>query len=526
MLLLHDAVKLQIAQYSLHFFFAPVTTRSTENLLSNQSGTMKSISLLPFFSLLAVATAQSASQPDSFIYPGDEIDFEACFRDLDAADNIIRDGGVRQNEFLGFIQRYASRKCLQNDSLNLQQFAAFNALSCVCASLEGQDASCCLGPNGKLDTGGALTAATRTQPEVQFLTYACITIDNTLPDTACKLSDSGRGTPPPAVIGDTIGSIPKAQKVGGDDDDNVWDWLKWLLLALLLLLLLLCCCCCTIRRKRLMAIAEEEEEQRLAALAADKEVDVEQQTEMVVPSEDGGDNERFVNDTEEEDAGDREVFYAEGDEEVEVMQDDGEAYPDEEMMVVGLAGGANNDDDDSEDGNKRRGAHNLPEDEDEKNRRIGGYGQLPPDEEPDPNRNNLRPIDPRDPEDDPDWDQPGRDINFPKPAPDEYSAGYDHDDIDGGVYLPERDRKEPAEYVKPHWERLKKETPEEIDSRKRRIQSGLGEAEVWNKLDEDSDPEDKDPRSNDVFDWVVESALGVLDKSNDAAHVVDDDEAL
>jgi hypothetical protein len=492
------------------------------------------ISLLPFFSLLAVVTAQSASfEPDSFIYPGDGIDFEACMRDLDAADNIIRDGGVRQNEFLGFIQRYASRKCLTNDALNLQQYGAFNSLSCVCASLEGQDNTCCLGENGQLDTGGALTQSARTQPQVQFLTFTCITIDNTLPDTACKLEDKDPGTPPPAAIGD---ALPKAE----NDDDSVWDWLKWLLLALLLLLLLCCCCCCTIRRRRLMAIAEEEEEQRLAALAAEKEVDVEQQTEMVDGPSDDGDYDRFVNNEEEEDAGDRGVSYGEEDEEFGVANNEASSYPDDDDMVAGVAGGANNDDDDSEggnkgrgannadddseDGNKRRGAHNLPEDEDERKRRIGGYGQLPPDDDPDPRKRPLRPIDPRDPEDDPDWDQPGRDINFPRAPPDDYSAGYDHDDIDGGVYNPQRERKAPAEYVQPHWERLKKETPEEVDSRKRRIQTGLGEAEVWNKLDEDSEVGDRDRPSNDVFDWVVESALGVLDKSDDAAHVIGDEE--
>jgi hypothetical protein len=503
------------------FFFAFVTALQ-KIYFSTQTSAMQR-SLLPLFSLLAVATAQSASfEPDSFIYPGDGIDFKGCMRDLDAADNIIRDGGVRQNEFLGFIQRYASRKCLTNDALSLKQFAAFNALSCVCASLEGQDATCCLGENGQLDTGGALSQSARTQPQVQFLTYACITIDNTLPDTACNLEDSGRGTPPPAAIGDTIGSRPKAIE-NDDDDDSVWDWLKWLLLALLLLLLLCCCCCCTIRRKRIMAIAEEEEEQRLAALAAEKEVDVEQQTEMVDGPSDAGDQESFVNNEEEEDHGDRGVSYGEEDEEFEVANNEAASYPDDDVMVAGAAGGTNNADDDSEDGNKRRGAHNLPEDEDEKNRRIGGYGQLPPDDDPDPGANNLRPFDPRDSEDDPDWDQADRDINFPRAPPDDYSAGYDHDDIDGGVYMPERERQAPAEYVQPHWERLKKETPEEVDSRKRRIQSGLGEAEVWNKLDEDSESEDKDRPSNDLFDWVVESALGVLDKSDDAAHVIDDE---
>jgi hypothetical protein len=507
------------------FFFA-TTVQKSSSFQTTTTRIMKR-SLISFFSLLAVATAQSPSDFE-LIYPGDGINFEACYKDLDAADNIVRDGGVRQDEFLGFIQRYAERKCLTNNVMSLRQFAAFNALSCVCASLEGQDESCCLGDNGQVDTGGALTRGSRTLPQIQFLIYTCITVDNTLPETACIRPFPPSGIAPQAELGGVIGTpnVPVYTKQveeeeDDDDDDNVWDWLKWVLIALGILLLLLCCCCCTIRRKRLLAIAEEEEEQRLAAAAAEKKMDVEQAPEPEpelteqYPSDDG-------------DAGEQDIVYTEGEEDFVVeVAEESESAPDEEMAVASAAAAGMNDDDDDddEDGNRRTGAHNLPADDDEEKRRIAGYGQLPPDEDPDNRGLQLRPVPPREKEEDPDWDHPGRDINFPKPEPDEYSAGeFDHYDPDGGYISPDRERKEPTEYAKPHWERLKKETPEEVDMRKRRIQSGLGEAEVWNILEDHDDHEENNMPSGDVFDWVVESALGVLDKSDDVVHLKDEDQ--
>jgi hypothetical protein len=477
-------------------------------------------SLITFSLLASFTSAQSVADqergPDYFIFPEDGVDFEKCFQDLDAADvSPTRDGGVRQPEFLGFLQKYARRKCLQNESLNLQQFAAFNALSCVCASLEGQDQSCCLGENGQIDTGGALTPGRRTQPQVQFLTYVCITIDNTLRESACDPEILGRATPPPVIIAPG-GTIPKAAKVEEEeDDDDIWDWLLWVLIALAILLLLLCCCCCTIRRKRLLAIAaEEEEEERRSAerAAAARKRDVEAPPEQYAAD---------VNETE--------VVYEEQEEEEEIFvvtEDESESAPaiDEEMAAVAGAGN-NDDDDDSEDGGKQRGVHNLPDDEDDGGRRIGGYGQLPPDEDPDRDPFKLRPIPPKEPEEDPDWDHPGRDINFPKPEPDEYSAGeYEHYEPDGGVNWPEREGKAPVSPHKPQWERLKKETPDEIDMRKRRIQTGLGDGAVWDKLGEEDDHADNYV-GTDVFDWVVSSALGVLQKSESAEHLGDDQQS-
>jgi hypothetical protein len=67
---------------------------------------------------------------------------------------------------------------------------------------------------------------------------------------------------------------------------------------------------------------------------------------------------------------------------------------------------------------------------------------------------------------------------------------------------------------------LKKEAPDESDMRKRRIQTGLGEGEVWNALGEDNDDDKgKSAPSGDIFDWVVSSALGVLDKSAEDGHL-------
>lgn len=449
----------------------------------------------------------SGIDPSLLILPGEGIDFEGCFSDLDKND-IDRDGGVRQDEFLGFIQDYAKRLCLSNDELSLQQYGAFNALSCYCAAVEGQPESCCLGQNGLVDTGGALTPATRTEPQTQFLTYACITIDNTLPDSACQPLILDRGTPPPV---DTIilpfGGAPQGVQEPAEED-NVWDWLKWVLIALGLLLLLLCCCCCTIRRKRLAAIAEEEERAAESA-AASKSMDVEQPPEQY-PVDDYATREQLIPGQDGVDAVAPVAFAAGG---------HGTDPDEEEGGARGGAGGAIADDD-SEDGRRRRGAHNLPEDPEEEARRIRGAGRLPPPDDPDPNGPNLKPIPPKDPNPNPDWDHPGRDINFPKPPPAEHEAGFDRDIIDGGVHDPQRDPKAPFEPYKANWERLKKEAPDESDQRKRRIQTGLGEGEVWNALEETDDDDKKRGASSggDVFDWVVSSALGVLDKSDDAGH--------
>ena len=454
------------------------------------------ISLLTLLGLLAFATAQDVQVVDTtgidpalLILPGEGIDFEGCYSDLNRND-VDRDGGVRQNEFLGFVQDYAKRKCLTNDALSLKQFAAFNSLSCYCASVEGQDGSCCLGENGLIDTGGSLTPASRTEPQIQYLIYVCITVDNTLPESACQPDILDRGTPPPVeTIFLPAGGIPRGQ-AEEPEDDNVWDWLKWLLIALAILLLLCCCCCCTFRRRRLAAIAEEEEREAAAAAQA-KSMDVEQAPEQFPVDEYNTTTESIP-------------------------------YPDEEVVeyitepAVMVAAAAADD----EDGRRARGGHNLPDEDDEEARRLRGAGQLPPPNDPNPNGMKLRSIPPKDPEDPDEWDHPGRDINFPKPPPKEHEAGFDHDEIDGGVYLPERDPQEPGSPYKANWERLKKEAPDESDMRKRRIQTGLGEGEVWNALGEDNDDDKgKSAPSGDIFDWVVSSALGVLDKSAEDGHL-------
>ena len=72
---------------------------------------------------------------------------------------------------------------------------------------------------------------------------------------------------------------------------------------------------------------------------------------------------------------------------------------------------------------------------------------------------------------------------------------------------------------KKDWNRQKPEDPDEIDLRKHRIQTGLGEGEVWDKLGQDETEASKQAPTGDVFDWVVQSALGVLDKSDEAGQL-------
>jgi hypothetical protein len=185
----------------------------------------------------------------------------------------------------------------------------------------------------------------------------------------------------------------------------------------------------------------------------------------------------------------------------------------EEEDIEGARGARNiTDEEDEEEITKARGSARIPPEEEAKRRRLRGEGEINDPDVPH-DRVVLRPPPEKDPEEDPGWDQPGRDINFPRDS-DEMSAGHvDHYEPDGGVYLPERPTKEPLDWRR-SWERPDVEDPDDNDNRKHRIQAGLGEGEVWDKLEEKDDASAAPKSTGDVFDWVVSSALGVLDNTD------------
>lgn len=452
--------------------------------------------ILVTFVLLSLATTISADardyeevpdfsiitegvDPDLVTTPGKDIDYPGCMRDLNWADK-NGDGKVSKNEYLGFVQEYGKRRCFETDRLTLQQHTIFNSLACMCESLEGRPEGCCLGANAHIETAGALTSA-RTQQQQLYLTTVCKITDGTI-ESECPPAVTDRGPPLEWVTAAAAPGLSPAAKWG----------LIGAAIALLLLLLFLCCCCCVLKKRRQQQ-EEEEAEEALDAKNSELETAMEGYPESM---------ESYPESNPEEDEMVEEELMEEGG--VSPMPPFGAMIPPK-------------DDDEGyeEDGRKRRGNNMGDDPEEDESRALYAGGQLPPPEDPDPERLQLRPIDPKEPEIDPPWEQPGRDINFPKDS-DEYSAGeVDHYDPDGGVHIPEREAGLPVGPAKPQWERLKKDEPEEVDLRKHRIQSGLGEGEVWNKLNEGDEVENNtDVQQGGAFDWVIESALGVLDTAD------------
>lgn len=430
--------------------------------------------------------------PSLLIRPGEGINFPGCFGDLNRADR-NRDGVVRQAEYLGFIQEYGKRKCLTNPELTLKQTGVFNKLACECKARGGAD-TCCLGQNANIPTQGALNSQTRTEGELQFLTEVCKLTDATLPDTKCPPVILDREDPPPPVVNPIVPATPAAATAGGGglSDGAMWG----IIAAAALLLLALLCCCCICRKKKQDALEEEEvmEENGVGSKGADIEQAPEQPKELastprempVVPP---------------------------------VVIPPPMDHDDEEEDGRKRGGAGDIGDEWDEDGNKRRGGNIADPPVDVTKRRLHGEGEIPENEFV-PERLALQPIPDPNPNPDPEWDYPGRQIADRKPDPDEMSAQeFDPYNPDGGVYFPEREGREPVGMPKLAWDRLKKETPDEVDQRKRRVQAGLGEGEVWNSLAqaEDDNHSTAGPSAGgDVFDWVVQSALGVLDKNDHA----------
>lgn len=440
--------------------------------------------------LISYVSGQNSSSsnidPSLVQRPDDGIDFPGCYSDLATAD---RDGNgfVKQNEYLNFIQLYGKRICFSEDALTLQQSATFNTLACICLEEKG-DPSCCLGDNARIPTSGATLPISKQTPHQQnFLTTVCKLTAATI-SGKCPPVVLARGAPPSALV------APLPASGGGLSKGAMWG----IIAGALALALLCCCCCCVYRKKKMKQQWEEEEEARRQELERSaKSLPPVEQAPAVIPGphllrKTGIDPEKTPRDMAVNDV-------------------------DPELGAGAAASGATeaDDSDDDEEGRKRRGGGVVPPPDEENGLRVPTAGRLPEPQNPFLPPQNLRPIPPKDDEND-EWDQPGRNIDFPKDK-DEMSAGeVDHYDPDGGVNFPEREGKEPLNWKK-DWNRPKPEDPDEVDHRKHRIQSGLGEGEVWDKLGEDETERSKQAPKGDVFDWVVQSALGVLDNHNDEA---------
>ena len=439
------------------------------------------------------ASAQTIGVNDTnFItFPKDGIDYPGCFRDLVKSD-FNADGVVRANEYLSFVQTYGKRICHTTDHLTLEQKAAFNALACRCQSREGYKDDCCVRDNAQIETAGALNAK-RTQEELFYLVAVCRVTDGTIGQPrGCDPQIIVPGGPPPYTYVLPEAAVPPPPPPSGLTPGQLAGIIVAAILAALLILL--CCCCCVWRRRRKMQ-EEEEEEVNKTTIAEDADERPEQAPGAASPRDmDLGDDPALAMGIPAAAAAKPPTYVNEED--------------------IESARGARNIDDEEEEEeiNKARGSAKIPPEEEAKRRRLRGEGEIVDPVVPN-DRVVLRPPPDKEAEEDPNWDYPGRDINYPRDQ-DEMSAGHvDHYEPDGGVYLPERPTKEPLNWRR-DWERPEVEDPDDHDNRKHRIQAGLGEGEVWDKLGEKDDESVAPKNTGDVFDWVVQSALGVLDTTD------------
>mmetsp|Transcript_3598 Transcript_3598/g.7175 ORF Transcript_3598/g.7175 Transcript_3598/m.7175 type:complete len:491 (-) Transcript_3598:180-1652(-) len=444
--------------------------------------------------------------PALIVNPPEGLDLEGCFSDLVESD-IDGSGAIEKDEYLNFINTYGRRICWYQEELTLEQHGAFNSLACICRSQEGNDASCCLLDNAKLYNTNALNPAARTEEELLFMTVACVVTDGTLRHL-CTPYVIEKVTPPPVIIPNTDRNFALRD---GTEDGSIWALIMGIIG--LLLLVCLCCCCCAAGTKNRSREEEEEDEnvqvippppiKEAPAEQAPRELDMEDQTPVIAPPGQAEEEEEIIEEEEEEQVpGGDEVEYEETVEEIE----EGEESKNRGQNEAG--------DEDEGEGRRKRGSNYADEEDDDGIPRWGAP-RLPPPEPPQPDPLKLRPIPPKEPEEPDEWDQPGREILEPKHKDEMEGQTFDPYNPDGGVQRDDREGKAPGAWKK-DWNRGKPEEEDEVDNRKHRIQSGLGEGEVWDKL-EQGDDQSKSLVSGggDVFDWVVQSALGVLDKAED-----------
>lgn len=436
-----------------------------------------------FLNSISSTRAQQSVDPNEVGAPADGIDYEGCYDDIHRAD-VNGDGKVKIDEFLNLINLYGRRICYNQKSLTDPQRAAFNQLACRCEREEGSSPECCIGRyNAHIDTDGAnLFPSQRTDAQKLSLRTTCIVIDGTI-GGECPPTIKDPVDPPIFLNVPVIGA---AQGAAGGLSTAQTAGIIVGAIAAALLLLLCCCCLCVVRRRRAQALEEEEEEENIIATKKPQGMEMHPESTNEAPPPDEETGMPFA-------AG---VFPPDEEESEYIEEEESES-------------------DESGSGRGRRGQNFVEDEPPDTVRRFGGEGPLP---EPGPREpHSLKPIPDPEPEEDPEWDQPARHIEYPKEEDEMSAQEFEPYIPDGGVYDPQRPEKKPIDW-KRSWERTEEDDPDETDNRKHRIQSGLGEGEVWDKLNEADETEKKTSGGGgDVFDWVVQSALGVLDKADENA---------
>eukprot|EP00522_Entomoneis_paludosa_P011878 CAMPEP_0172439052 /NCGR_PEP_ID=MMETSP1065-20121228/165_1 /TAXON_ID=265537 /ORGANISM="Amphiprora paludosa, Strain CCMP125" /LENGTH=472 /DNA_ID=CAMNT_0013187679 /DNA_START=111 /DNA_END=1529 /DNA_ORIENTATION=- len=437
--------------------------------------------------------------PDRLIRPFEGLNYTGCAEDMILSD-FDGDGKVSNVEYQSFVAKTAARRCVYWPELDLGQRTNFISLACQCASHAHQGGlpNCCVGKNAHLSTGGAANPLTRTEPQQVFIQNVCVVTYGTLPGTNCSLKILPVLEPPPIV------AVPLNTRSGGSATGNRWT-LVAAMIATLLLLLLICCCCCVMRRRKRK---EYEEEEIIETEYPGKEEWLEQPLQEQAP--------RSMPPPEEGELAAVPVPLA-----MPPPEDDPSEYSGE---GDNLGGGHDDDEDSDGEGRRRRGGNYVDEEEEDTRRRWPG-GTIP-DEEKEKEQIKLKPIPPKDPAPDDPWDEPGRNIEEIKPDPDEMSAQeFERYDPGGGVNIPQRPEKEPLEWDN-KWEKGRRPEGDEYDDRKHRIQAGMGHGEIWDKLDQDdASKSTKGAAGGDAFDWVVQSAMNVMDNADEQGHLEGDDDS-
>lgn len=450
---------------------------------------------------LPYGTNTSEYDPARIINPFEGVNYTACNEDLLRSDS-DGDGRITMTEYETFVAETAGRRCIFWPELTLGQKGNYNSLACQCASHQHNaggennenDKSCCIGENAHLKTDGATNAMTATEPQLVFLDNVCLITYETLPGTNCSIQLLPFNEPPPVIVPLVPAALSGPTAAGSDVN------LLVPMIATALLLLLCCCCCCIFRRRRRKEVQEEEiveteypgkEEWLETPLAGGGPGQ-----ERGMPGDGGADNNP------------------------EGYRDDPDGY---DADGKNRSGGYNDDEYDDGDGRRARGYnHALPEEEDAKRRWPDGE-YIPP--ETPPSHHALRPTPEKDPIPPPDWDEPAREIDDLKNKNEEPGQVFDPYNPDGGVHDPKRPPRDPVTW-KNQWEPGEPPEPEEDDGRKHRIQSGMGQGEIWDRLDTDSTSKSTQVKgTGDVFDWVVKSALEVMDGADKQGFLDGDDDS-